>query len=165
MARSSSTSSQPSKPESTTCGQCGITVRRPADLPRHMLIHAPNKEEFMYTCPVEGCSHQTLQRSNLTTHIRRHTRTRPYECPDYHTSGQKKNKHGLKPRSMTAEASGSGTREESVESTASFDAASADADPPGAGPVVQPTATGSTVYSFIHVPYFAFAGGKVSGHQ
>ncbi|KAJ7871500.1 hypothetical protein B0H14DRAFT_217308 [Mycena olivaceomarginata] len=91
MARSTSAqaASKPEASSNTTCEHCGVTVKRPTDLPRHMLIHAPNKEEFMYTCPIEGCSHQTLQRSNLNTHIRTHTRTRPYSCPEHHPNWPK----------------------------------------------------------------------------
>ncbi|KAF8184968.1 hypothetical protein K438DRAFT_1064683 [Mycena galopus ATCC 62051] len=186
MARSTSAQAA-SKPDAastnTTCEHCGITVKRPTDLPRHMLRHAPDKEKFMYTCPIDGCSHQTLQRSNLNTHIRTHTRTRPYECPEYNPKGQKclfttadpsslhrhrKRKHGYKTQSETAPsgpvASGSGTRGRSVESNGSFEseesfglgpAASGDAD--HGAPPPQSTATNTTSYSFIHVPYMSVA--------
>ncbi|KAJ7030006.1 hypothetical protein C8F04DRAFT_1368282 [Mycena alexandri] len=145
---------------STTCDQCGASMRRIADLPRHMLLHAKNKEEFMFTCPVavriqllsvdalhylnsnefiKGCTHQTLQKSNLDTHIRTHTRAQPHKCPEYLPNGQKclfatadpsslhrhrKRKHGYQPRVSPSStkpsrsapvASGSGSREKSVE--------------------------------------------------
>ncbi|KAJ7476852.1 hypothetical protein B0H11DRAFT_1302440 [Mycena galericulata] len=68
-------SSSPQKSDSdanrrATCSTCGATVKRSSDLPRHMLTHAKNKEEFMFQCPFPECAHKTLQRSNLETHIR-----------------------------------------------------------------------------------------------
>ncbi|KAJ7702392.1 hypothetical protein B0H17DRAFT_1194879 [Mycena rosella] len=177
MARSSST--PPAKSESATgaqCEFCGARMKRNNDLPRHMVLHAKNKEEFMYSCPVEGCTHQTLQKSNLATHIRTHTRAKPHKCPEYFPNGQKcdfatadpsslhrhrKRKHGYKPRSLTATssmptASGSGTREASVSSSTSFESEesfglrpeSSDADPSPA----QESTSNSLSYS-IHAPY------------
>ncbi|KAJ7747765.1 hypothetical protein B0H16DRAFT_916588 [Mycena metata] len=111
MARS--TAQKPESGISATCDQCGASMGRIADLPRHMLLHAKNKEEFMFTCPVAGCTHQTLQKSNLDTHIRTHTRAQPHKCPEYLSNGQKclfatadpsslhrhrKRKHGYQPR-------------------------------------------------------------------
>ncbi|KAJ7124499.1 hypothetical protein C8R44DRAFT_783592 [Mycena epipterygia] len=77
--------SSPPKPEPdahrrATCSTCGITVTRTSDLPRHMLTHAKNKEDFMFQCPFPDCGHKTLQRSNLETHIRIHTNARPLQC-------------------------------------------------------------------------------------
>ncbi|KAJ7765697.1 hypothetical protein B0H16DRAFT_1524043 [Mycena metata] len=72
-----------------TCMICGLSLRRNTDLPRHMLIHANNKESLMFRCPMEGCNHQTLQKSNLATHIRTHTRAKPHKCPEYLGNGQK----------------------------------------------------------------------------
>jgi hypothetical protein len=44
--RSYSPFQKPEASSNTTCEHCGATVKRPTDLPRHMLIHAPNKEEL-----------------------------------------------------------------------------------------------------------------------
>ncbi|KAJ7015770.1 hypothetical protein C8F04DRAFT_1171744, partial [Mycena alexandri] len=63
-----------------TCTTCGATMKRPSDLPRHTLLHAKNKEEYMFQCPFPECGHKTLQRSNLETHIRIHTNARPLQC-------------------------------------------------------------------------------------
>ncbi|KAJ7196980.1 hypothetical protein GGX14DRAFT_472434, partial [Mycena pura] len=74
---------QKSEPDATrraTCPTCGITVGRNSDLPRHMLTHKKNKEDFMYQCPFPECGHKTLQKSNLETHIRIHTNARPLQC-------------------------------------------------------------------------------------
>ncbi|KAJ7445785.1 hypothetical protein B0H11DRAFT_402208 [Mycena galericulata] len=174
MARST-----PQKTESgssATCEHCGASMKRISDLRRHMLIHAKNKEEFMYTCPVEGCSHATLQKSNLATHIRTHTRAKPHKCPEYLPNGQKcdfatadpsslhrhrKRKHGYQPRLSTATSStmpsGSGTRDKSVDCWNSFESEesfglrpeSADADQGSA-----PEHTNIAWTHAIHRPYF-----------
>ncbi|KAJ7184190.1 hypothetical protein C8R46DRAFT_1208425 [Mycena filopes] len=172
MARSSSTQpvNRTESSNSATCDQCGASMKRVADLPRHMLLHAKNKEEFMFTCPVAGCTHQTLQRSNLDTHIRTHTRAKPHKCPEYLPNGQKcifatadpsslhrhrKRKHGYQPRptarSGAPVASGSGSREKSVESDGSFESEESfglrpesEADPP--------VSYDTMAYS-VHVPY------------
>ncbi|KAK7023880.1 hypothetical protein R3P38DRAFT_2954687 [Favolaschia claudopus] len=184
MPRSKSTSVVTKRQPRTnrTCSYCGRTVKRPTDLPRHELLHAPNKNEFMYACPVEGCHHQTLQKSNLSTHIRTHTRTQPFLCPEYYTDGQKctfktadpsslhrhrKRKHGYRPRSTYSGpiASGSGTRAKSVESSASYEseesfelhpAASAEIDRDSASLQSTSSTSSSASYSFVHVPYFTF---------
>ncbi|KAJ7084877.1 hypothetical protein B0H15DRAFT_384472 [Mycena belliarum] len=62
------------------CEICGLYLRRNTDLPRHMLLHSKDKHSLMFTCPVDGCGHQTLQKSNLATHIRTHTRAKPHKC-------------------------------------------------------------------------------------
>ncbi|KAJ7237729.1 hypothetical protein B0H12DRAFT_1326993 [Mycena haematopus] len=96
-----------------TCEICGVCLRRNTDLPRHMLTHSKDKESLMFRCPVDGCGHQTLQKSNLATHIRTHTRAKPHKCPEYYPNGVKcdfstadpsslhrhrKRKHGYAPR-------------------------------------------------------------------
>ncbi|KAJ7168120.1 hypothetical protein C8R43DRAFT_136776 [Mycena crocata] len=188
MARSSSSqpSPSPSSGNGASCEHCGASMRRNTDLPRHMLLHAKNKEEFMFTCPVEGCTHATLQKSNLATHIRTHTRAKPHKCPEYYSNGQKcdfatadpsslhrhrKRKHDYQPRSSTTTtnaptASGSGTREKSIESSTSFESEesfglrpeASDADPGTAQESTNMTSSRS-----IHGPYLT--SNKVSGQR
>ncbi|KAJ7043273.1 hypothetical protein C8F04DRAFT_1074307 [Mycena alexandri] len=173
MARSSSTqpANKPESSSSATCDQCGASMRRVADLPRHMLLHAKNKAEFMFTCPVAGCTHQTLQRSNLDTHIRTHTRAKPHKCPEYLSNGQKclfatadpsslhrhrKRKHGYQPRAATRSvpvASGSGSREKSVESNVSLESEESFGLRPEADDA-DPQMSHDTLAYSVHVPYF-----------
>ncbi|KIK39073.1 hypothetical protein CY34DRAFT_89894 [Suillus luteus UH-Slu-Lm8-n1] len=56
------------------CSICHTVISRKADFPRHMLTHASNKEELYLPCPIPGCCHRTLQKSNLQTHIAGHTK-------------------------------------------------------------------------------------------
>ncbi|TCD60620.1 hypothetical protein EIP91_009766 [Steccherinum ochraceum] len=64
---------QTEQPQKVSCPQCGKQLARQYDLTRHMKIHASNKEELMFQCPIEGCNHATLQKGNLATHMRRHS--------------------------------------------------------------------------------------------
>ncbi|KAJ7684323.1 hypothetical protein DFH06DRAFT_1462677 [Mycena polygramma] len=97
----------------STCMICGVSLRRTTDLPRHMLIHSKDKESLMFRCPMDGCGHSTLQKSNLATHIRTHTRAKPHKCPEFYPNNVKcnfstadpsslyrhrKRKHGYAPR-------------------------------------------------------------------
>ncbi|KAG1727470.1 uncharacterized protein EDB91DRAFT_1163949 [Suillus paluster] len=63
------------------CPVCHKTVSRKADLSRHMRIHDGNKEALMHACPFPDCDYKTLQKSNVQTHIRTHTRERSKICP------------------------------------------------------------------------------------
>ncbi|KAF7298314.1 Transcriptional repressor CTCF-like [Mycena kentingensis (nom. inval.)] len=96
-----------------TCQACGLFIRRSTDLPRHMLVHSKDKSALMFRCPVDGCGHSTLQKSNLATHIRTHTRAKPHKCPEILKSGvpcafvtadpsslhrHRKRKHGYQPK-------------------------------------------------------------------
>ncbi|KAJ7235291.1 hypothetical protein B0H12DRAFT_148988 [Mycena haematopus] len=74
-----------------TCTTCGTTLTRAADLPRHNLTHAKDKEKFMFQCPFPECGHKTLQRSNLETHIRTHTNARPLQCSIIFSDGSRCN--------------------------------------------------------------------------
>ncbi|KAJ7213256.1 hypothetical protein C8J57DRAFT_1397745 [Mycena rebaudengoi] len=82
------------------CPTCGTTVKRTGDLPRHMLTHAKNKEELMFQCPVPECGHRTLQRSNLETHIRTHTASKPLICSLIFPNGSKCNFATADPSSL-----------------------------------------------------------------
>ncbi|KIK34495.1 hypothetical protein CY34DRAFT_17691 [Suillus luteus UH-Slu-Lm8-n1] len=63
------------------CDICSKVICRRGDLPRHMQTHATNKEDLKLLCPISGCGHRTLQKSNLQTHIARHTGELK-NCPD-----------------------------------------------------------------------------------
>ncbi|KAG2096699.1 uncharacterized protein F5147DRAFT_375356 [Suillus discolor] len=90
------------------CSVCRKVISRKADLPRHMRTHAENKEAFMHACPYDGCDYKTLQKSNVQTHIRTHTRERSKTCPHpecpFSTTDpgsltrHRKSEHGYKPK-------------------------------------------------------------------
>ncbi|THH04820.1 hypothetical protein EW145_g5245 [Phellinidium pouzarii] len=61
------------------CAQCGMSFTRPSDLARHSHTHNPNAPRFHCTFP--GCSHSTLQKSNLETHYSAvHLKEKPHKC-------------------------------------------------------------------------------------
>lgn len=68
----------------TSCDQCGYTTGRSADLTRHMKSHLSVEEKAALSlpCPFLGCEHQTLQESNLRTHIKTHYKFKDQKCPD-----------------------------------------------------------------------------------
>ncbi|KAF8431056.1 hypothetical protein L210DRAFT_933190 [Boletus edulis BED1] len=51
------------------CPTCGKTISRKCDLPRHMKIHMPDKEEQKLPCPYQGCPFRAFQKSGLNTHL------------------------------------------------------------------------------------------------
>ncbi|KAJ6582385.1 hypothetical protein B0H19DRAFT_1229362 [Mycena capillaripes] len=62
---------------------CPWSFRTPTDLRRHMPRHMSpeERESQMYKCPEPGCTHRSLQRSNLETHyIAKHTGLKPHVC-------------------------------------------------------------------------------------
>lgn len=62
----------------------------------------------MHACPYEGCDYRTLQKSNVQTHIRTHTRERSKTCPHSECpfcttdpgslTRHRKSEHGYKPK-------------------------------------------------------------------
>ncbi|KAF8547365.1 hypothetical protein OG21DRAFT_925623 [Imleria badia] len=55
------------RPRQTASPDCGKTISRKADLPRHMKTHAENKEALKYRCPCIGCPYggtSTVQPDN-----------------------------------------------------------------------------------------------------
>ncbi|KAG2032732.1 hypothetical protein BDR03DRAFT_985523 [Suillus americanus] len=94
--------------KSVECTVCYKVISRKADLPRHMLTHAENKDALKHACPYDGCDYKTLQKSNIQTHIRTHTGERSKTCPhpecQFATTDpgsltrHRKSEHGYKPK-------------------------------------------------------------------
>ncbi|KAL5501048.1 hypothetical protein ACEPAH_9435 [Sanghuangporus vaninii] len=66
-------------PSTFVCTKCGKGFRRRSDCNRHALIHDPDAERFH--CSFPGCTHTSLQKSNLKTHyISKHLQLRHHQC-------------------------------------------------------------------------------------
>ncbi|KAJ3795539.1 hypothetical protein GGU11DRAFT_221030 [Lentinula aff. detonsa] len=65
-----------------TCSVCQAVISNKTDLPRHMRIHSADKHKFMHRCPYTECNFENLQKSNVETHIRTHTKSKTNNCPD-----------------------------------------------------------------------------------
>ncbi|KAL5501045.1 hypothetical protein ACEPAH_9432 [Sanghuangporus vaninii] len=66
-------------PSTFVCAKCGKGFRRRSDCNRHALIHDPDAERFH--CSFPGCTHTSLQKSNLKTHyISKHLQLRHHQC-------------------------------------------------------------------------------------
>ncbi|KAJ3827520.1 hypothetical protein F5880DRAFT_1201624 [Lentinula raphanica] len=79
MPREPSTKKRTAK--SGECSECGIVLAYKHDLPRHMKIHGLGNVT-MHKCSWAGCSFETRQKSNLTTHYRTHSKDKSQACPD-----------------------------------------------------------------------------------
>ncbi|KDQ51799.1 hypothetical protein JAAARDRAFT_210924 [Jaapia argillacea MUCL 33604] len=100
------------------CEVCGKTIRRAADMPRHMKIHATNQDELKLYCP--ECNKGFLQKSNLNTHIdAKHSKIRSKKCPEsgcpFATSDpgsltrHRKRMHGYEPKARRKATNSSST--------------------------------------------------------
>ncbi|KAJ3729745.1 hypothetical protein C8R42DRAFT_174868 [Lentinula raphanica] len=65
-----------------TCSICNAVISNKTDLPRHMKIHSLDRDKLMHRCPYPDCSFENLQKSNVETHIRTHTKSKTNCCPD-----------------------------------------------------------------------------------
>ncbi|KAJ3747933.1 hypothetical protein DFH05DRAFT_867244 [Lentinula detonsa] len=65
-----------------TCSICNAVISNKTDLPRHMKIHSMDREKLMHRCPYPDCNFENLQKSNVETHIRTHTKSKTSCCPD-----------------------------------------------------------------------------------
>ncbi|KAJ7263629.1 hypothetical protein B0H12DRAFT_283106 [Mycena haematopus] len=75
----------PCPPLRLRCPQdsCPWSFRTQTDLRRHLPRHMSpeEREKQMYKCPQAGCTHKSLQKSNLETHfISKHTGSKPHVC-------------------------------------------------------------------------------------
>ncbi|KAJ3934127.1 MAG: hypothetical protein NXY57DRAFT_725535 [Lentinula lateritia] len=69
----------------TVCEECWTKVARSGDMRRHMRKHLSAAEKLSnphrsYACPFDGCNFKNLQKSNVDTHIRTHTKEKK-KCP------------------------------------------------------------------------------------
>ncbi|KAF9257297.1 hypothetical protein L218DRAFT_1006306 [Marasmius fiardii PR-910] len=67
---------------SSQCTICNVIISNKTDMPRHMKIHSENRDKLMHRCPYPGCKFENLQKSNVETHIRTHTKAKTERCPD-----------------------------------------------------------------------------------
>ncbi|KAJ4468824.1 hypothetical protein J3R30DRAFT_3554493 [Lentinula aciculospora] len=65
-----------------TCSICNAVISNKTDLPRHMKIHSMDRDKLMHRCPYPDCNFENLQKSNVETHIRTHTKSKTNCCPD-----------------------------------------------------------------------------------
>ncbi|KAJ7830350.1 hypothetical protein B0H14DRAFT_3715691 [Mycena olivaceomarginata] len=75
----------PSPPRRVRCPEssCPWSFKNQTDLSRHMPRHMSpeEREKQMYKCPQPGCTHRSLQKSNLQTHYNaKHSDLKPHVC-------------------------------------------------------------------------------------
>ncbi|KAJ7364546.1 hypothetical protein DFH08DRAFT_950115 [Mycena albidolilacea] len=75
----------PSPPRRVRCPEssCPWSFKNQTDLSRHMPRHMSPEErkKQMYKCPQPGCTHRSLQKSNLQTHYNaKHSGLKPHVC-------------------------------------------------------------------------------------
>ncbi|KIK43263.1 hypothetical protein CY34DRAFT_82123 [Suillus luteus UH-Slu-Lm8-n1] len=81
-------------------------MNRKADLDKHVRTHYKDNDAFIHTCPYANCTYKTIQKTNLQTHIGKHTGDLSHRCPEcpfttnYPSSliTHRKKSHGYKPR-------------------------------------------------------------------
>ncbi|KAE9397764.1 hypothetical protein BT96DRAFT_921227 [Gymnopus androsaceus JB14] len=66
------------------CPTCHTVLARKGDMTRHMRIHTEKKLKtaLSYRCPWRGCLFSNLQKSNVDTHLRTHTKNQRHRCPE-----------------------------------------------------------------------------------
>ncbi|KAF7317263.1 hypothetical protein HMN09_00461400 [Mycena chlorophos] len=73
----------PEHPLYFKCKDCAYSANRQTELERHSIQHMSDEErdKRMFHCTFAGCTHKTLQQSNLKSHIRaKHTNEKPFAC-------------------------------------------------------------------------------------
>ncbi|TFY79071.1 hypothetical protein EWM64_g4942 [Hericium alpestre] len=101
-------SPKPFKTERVPCPNCGTSINRKTDLPRHMKTHEPRA--FRYYCEEPGCDFSCLQKSALKPHGNTHSKLRTEHCLDCtesfadasSLSRHRKNEHGHVPHHTKA---------------------------------------------------------------
>ncbi|TFY76584.1 hypothetical protein EWM64_g7428 [Hericium alpestre] len=102
------TSPKPFKAERVICPDCGTSINRKTDLPRHRKKHQPHA--FRYYCKEPGCGFSCLQKSALKPHGNTHSKAKTEHCPDCtqsfadasSLSRHRKNEHGHQPHHTKA---------------------------------------------------------------
>ncbi|KAI0782788.1 hypothetical protein C8Q75DRAFT_811541 [Abortiporus biennis] len=67
------------KEQRVTCPDCGRSIARKSDLPRHQQTHLP-REEWKHRCPIPGCTFANPQKCNLDQHLNTHSEECKYHC-------------------------------------------------------------------------------------
>ncbi|KAF7350581.1 C2h2 finger domain [Mycena sanguinolenta] len=105
----------PNPPLSLLCPKngCPWSFRTKTDLRRHLPRHMSpeDREKRMHRCPDPGCSHKSLQKSNVDTHYRsKHSGLKPLACKDCEFRASDPSTFHRHMRSMHAYVSGTAPR-------------------------------------------------------